>query len=50
MGVLPTVAQLNRMVLKPFGEQVDVQTVALLLVLVLALAGAWHLTLERIEL
>jgi hypothetical protein len=45
-----TLAQINAMVLRPFRQRADLPTVALLLVLLLAAAGAWHLVLERVEL
>jgi uncharacterized membrane protein len=48
--MLPTIAQLNAMVLRPFRTQVDIETVALLLALLMVSAGLWHLVLERIEL
>jgi hypothetical protein len=48
--MLPTVKQLNAMVLRPFRTSVDLETVALLLALLMVAAGAWHLVLERIEL
>lgn len=38
------------MLLRPFRTKIDVETAALLLVLLLAAAGAWHLVLERVEL
>ena len=48
--MLPTIAQLNGMVQRPFRQSVDLVTVALLLALLMTAAGAWHLVLERIEL
>jgi hypothetical protein len=49
MGGLSTVGAVNSTVLRPFRQQVDITTVALLLVLLLAVAGQWHLVLERVE-
>jgi hypothetical protein len=48
--MLPTLAQLNAMVLRPFRQTVDLETVVLLLALLMVAAGTWQLILERIEL
>jgi uncharacterized membrane protein len=48
--MLPTLAQLNAMVLRPFRVQVDVGLVVLLLALLFVAAGAWHQVLDRVEL
>jgi uncharacterized membrane protein len=48
--MLPTLKQLNGMVLRPFKQPVDLETVLLLLALLLIAAGGWHMVLERIEL
>ncbi len=37
------------MLLRPFRQQVDLATVALVLVLLLAGSGMWHLVLARID-
>lgn len=50
MDGLSSVTQLQATLLRPFRQQVDLTTVALLLVLLLAAAGQWHLVLERVEL
>jgi hypothetical protein len=47
--VWSAIGQVNAMLLRPFRQQVDVETTALLLVLLLCAAGAWHLVLERVE-
>ncbi len=43
------VGQVNSMLLRPFRQQVDMVTVALVLVLLLAASGMWRLVLERID-
>lgn len=48
--MLATIGAVNRAMLRPFREPVDATTVALLMVLLLAAAGAWHIVLERVEL
>lgn len=48
-SVTGTVASINALLLRPFQQQVDIVTVALLLVLLLALAGQWHIVIERVE-
>lgn len=45
-----TVAGFNRAMLRPFRQQVSIVDVALALVLVLVIAGQFHLILERVEL
>ena len=50
MGAVPTLAQINAMVTRPFRMPVDLETVVLLLTLLFVAAGTWHLVLERIEL
>ncbi len=49
-GIINTARQVNAVALRPFRTEVDMTTVGLVLVLLLAAAGMWHLTLERIEL
>lgn len=44
------VGQVNAVLLRPFQQQVDLLTVALVLALLLVVSGLWHITLERIEL
>jgi len=44
------VAQVNAMMLRPFRQRVDLESVVLLLVLLLVITGGWHLVLERVEL
>jgi hypothetical protein len=41
--------QVNAMLLRPFRQRVDIGNAALLFVLVLALAGQWHLVVEKVE-
>ncbi len=48
--MLPTLAQLNAMVLRPFRQPVDLELVLLLLALLLIAAGGWNMVLDRIEL
>jgi uncharacterized membrane protein len=48
--MLPTVVQLNAMVLRPFRVRVDIGLIVLLLALLSVAAGAWHLVLDRVEL
>jgi hypothetical protein len=45
-----SVGQVNRVLLRPFQQEVDLLTVALVLALLLVVSGLWHITLERIEL
>lgn len=44
------VGQICATVRRPFREQIDLETVVLLLALLLVAAGAWHMVLERVEL
>lgn len=48
--MVETIAGINALVLRPFRERVDIEGLVLLLVLATALAGMWHLVIERIEL
>lgn len=50
MGVPATIAAVAGTLARPFRQSVDMETTALLLVLLLCAAGAWHLVLERVEL
>lgn len=45
-----TPSQINTLLLRPFRQEVDLETVSLLIVLVLVASGMWHLVLERVEL
>jgi hypothetical protein len=49
MGWWQTVYAVNSMLLRPFRQRVDMELVALVLVLLLAIAGQWHLVVERID-
>jgi hypothetical protein len=49
-GVLGTLGGVDAMLLRPFRAPVDLVQTGLLLVLLLAIAGQWHLVLERVEL
>ncbi len=49
MPIASTIGQVNAMMLRPFRQRVDLTTVVLMLILLLALAGQWHLVLERVE-
>lgn len=42
--------QINGMMLRPFQQEVDLETVVLVFALVLTASGAWHYVLERLEL
>lgn len=44
-----TLGQVNAMLLRPFRQRVDLPTVVLVLVLLLAGSGMWHLVLERLD-
>jgi hypothetical protein len=44
-----TAGQIHAMLLRPFRRQVPLLDTVLLLVLLLALAGQWHLVIERVE-
>jgi hypothetical protein len=47
---IATASQINQMMLRPFRVEVDLETVALALALVLVATGGWHFILERVEL
>jgi len=47
---LATIGQVNAMLLRPFRQRVDIETLVLLLALLLVATGSWHLILERVEL
>lgn len=49
-GVAATIGLVNQAMLRPFRQRVDIETVALLFVLLAVVAGGWHLVLERVEL
>lgn len=49
-GLVATVTRVNGILLRPFRQRVNLLDAALLLVLLLAVAGMWHLVLERLEL
>jgi len=49
-GTAQTIAQVNSMLIRPFRQQVDIETLALVLALLLVAAGMWHMVLERVEL
>lgn len=49
MGLFSTAGAVNAMLLRPFRQSVDIGNVVLLLVLLLAIAGQWHLVLERVD-
>jgi hypothetical protein len=44
-----TIANANAILLRPFRQRVDVETVALALVFALFAAGAWHITLSTLR-
>ncbi len=48
-SVFSTAGNVNGMLLRPFRQRVDLTTVTLLMVLLLVIAGQWHLVLERVE-
>jgi hypothetical protein len=48
-GLLGVARGINATVLRPFRQRVDLLTAGLLLVLLLALAGQWHLIIETVE-
>lgn len=50
IAIPATVWRVNALLLRPFAQRVDALDVALVLVLLLAISGMWHLVLERIEL
>lgn len=45
-----TIGQIASMAVRPFRTEVDLETTALLLALLLVACGGWHLVLERLEL
>jgi hypothetical protein len=47
--IIGTIGQVNGMVLRPFRQRVDIWNVVLLLIILLAIAGQWHLVLQRID-
>jgi hypothetical protein len=49
-GLPVTVQRVNGILLRPFRQRVNLLDAALLLALLLAIAGMWHLVLERLEL
>jgi hypothetical protein len=49
-GLPATVQRVNGILLRPFRQRVNLLDAALLLALLLAIAGMWHLVLERLEL
>lgn len=49
MSVWQTASRINAMLLRPFRQQVDITTAVLLFVLLLTIAGQWHLILAKVE-
>jgi hypothetical protein len=50
MGIFETLLAVNDAVLRPFRQRVDLETITLLLIIALTVAGAWHIVLETVEL
>ena len=48
-GVVATLGQVNGTLLRPFRQSVSLLDVALVLALLLTVAGMWHLVLDQVE-